>query len=355
MKRKIVLYLLGVCTAMALNGCGGQQAASQTESVEVAAEVVEETVASEVATEAVEETVASEGVTETMQETEAIEVVTQAQESEAEQVEEQASGEYDVPENFSAVQEGVNYGTMMEITYDSKTTGTTRKANIILPPDYSEEKEYPVLYLLHGIGGNHNEWKNGQAANVIGNLVAAGETSEMIVVMPNVRARANDGSNPSDIYSLEHYQAFDNFINDLRDDLMPFLEANYAVATGKENTAIAGLSMGGRESLYIGFSMPETFGYIGAFCPAPGLLSYSNFGVSEEGLFTTETFTLPEGSNNFVMIVAGLSDTVVGAFPSSYHQALEDNGVEHVYYETQGGHDFGVWRHGLYNFAKNIF
>lgn len=342
MKKKIILCLLGVCTVMALNGCGTKQEAAQTESLEV----TEDEIMISEGTDDVQETVASEGVTETMQETEVKETVTEEQESKA---------EYDVPENFSAVQDGVNYGTMMEITYDSKTTGTTRKANIILPPNYSEEKEYPVLYLLHGIGGNHNEWKNGQAANVIGNLVAAGETSEMIVVMPNVRARANDGSNPSDIYSMEHYQAFDNFINDLRDDLMPFLEANYAIASGKENTAIAGLSMGGRESLYIGFSMPETFGYIGAFCPAPGLLSYSNFGVSEGGLFTEETFTLPEGSDNFVMIVAGLSDTVVGAFPSTYHQTLENNGVEHVYYETQGGHDFGVWRHGLYNFAKNIF
>lgn len=351
MKRKNVLYLLGVCAAIALGACGGQETASQTESVEVAED---ETLASEV-TESLQGTMAMEEASEDMKETEAMDAVTEVQESEAEEVEEQASGEYDVPENFAAVQDGVNYGTMVEITYDSKTTGTTRKANIVLPPDYSEEKEYPVLYLLHGIGGNHNEWKNGQAANVIGNLVAAGETSEMIVVMPNVRARANDGSNPSDIYSLEHYQAFDNFINDLRDDLMPFMEANYAIATGKENTAIAGLSMGGRESLYIGFSMPETFGYIGAFCPAPGLLPYSNFGVSEEGLFTEETFTLPEGSDNFVMIVAGLSDTVVGAFPSTYHQTLENNGVEHVFYETPGGHDFGVWRHGLYNFAKHIF
>lgn len=262
---------------------------------------------------------------------------------------------FEVPAGFATIQKGIAYGKTVEISYESQTTGTTRYANMILPPNYDEEKEYPVLYLLHGIGGDHNEWKGGAPLYIVSNLAGAGETSEMIVVMPNVRAREDDKGNPADTYSLEHYHAFDNFINDLRDDLMPYIEENYAVATGRENTAIAGLSMGGREALYIGFSMPEHFGYIGAFCPAPGILSYTNFGVTEEGLFTEESFTLPEGSNNFVMIVAGKSDSIVGIWPETYHNVLAENGVGHVYYETEGGHDFNVWKHGLYNFVKNIF
>jgi len=262
---------------------------------------------------------------------------------------------FDVPEGFDAVKEGVVYGELKEISYESKTTGTTRKANIILPPGYDESKKYPVLYLLHGIGGDHNEWLGAEPVNVLSNLVADGDAVPMIVVIPNVRARANDEGNPSDIYTLEHYKAFDNFINDLRDDLMPYIEANYPVLTGKENTAIAGLSMGGRESLFIGFSMPETFGYIGAFTPAPGLLVYTNFGVSEDGMFTKETFKLPEGSDNFVMINAGESDDIVKQFPQTYYDTLEENGVESVFYVTEGGHDFTVWKNGLYNFAKEIF
>ncbi len=263
--------------------------------------------------------------------------------------------EYDVPEGFASKKEDVIYGEELVITYDSKTTGTSRKATVVLPVGYTKEKEYPILYLLHGIGGDHNEWKDGQAGLVISNLIATGEVKEMIVVMPNVRARENDEGNPSDTYSLANYWAFDNFINDLRDDLMPFMEANYSVAKGKENTAIAGLSMGGRESLYIGFNMHETFGYIGAFCPAPGIFGYTNFGVTEEGLFTPDTFTLPKGSDNFVMIVKGESDEIVREFPEIYHETLQKNGVEHVYYTTPGGHDFEVWRHGLYNFVKRIF
>jgi len=261
----------------------------------------------------------------------------------------------DVPATIGATKSDVTYGEITEITYHSKTTGTDRNANIILPLDYSEEKQYPVVYLLHGIGGDQNEWIGGGGGNVIFNMWADGEAEDMIVVFPNVRARADDKGNPPDTYDPEHFKAFDNFINDLRDDLMPYIEANYSVKTGKENTAIAGLSMGGREALYIGFSMPETFGYIGAFCPAPGILRYDNHLSAEDGLMSEEEFTLPEGNDNFVLIVKGKTDYVVGDAPLSYHEALEKNGVAHEYYETKGAHDFGVWKHGLYNFIKNIF
>lgn len=261
----------------------------------------------------------------------------------------------DIPEGFDRMHEDSGYYKIKEIQYESKTTGTKRKANILTPPDYSEDKKYPVLYLLHGIGGDHKEWMGGAPIQIVTNLVKEGLAKDMIIVIPNVRARAKDAANPSDIYSLEHYKAFDNFINDLRDDLMPYIEDNYSVKTGKENTAVAGLSMGGREALYIGFSMPETFGYIGAFEPAPGLLKYTNFGVSEDGLFAPDSFVLPEGADNFVMIVKGNQDEVVREFPLEYHNTLEDNNVEHVYYEIDGGHDFKVWKHGLYNFLRAAF
>ena len=263
--------------------------------------------------------------------------------------------DFDVPEGFDKVKDGVVYGKMQEISYDSKTTGTTRKANIILPPDYDESKKYPVLYLLHGIGGDHNEWLGAEPVNVLSNLIADNEVVPMITVIPNVRARANDEGNPQDIYTLEHYKAFDNFINDLREDLMPYVEANYPVLTGKKNTAIAGLSMGGRETLYIGCSMPETFGYMGAFTPAPGLLPYSNFGVSEDGLFTKESLMIPRDSDNYILINAGASDGIVSIWPETYHETLKANGVENTFYVTDGGHDFVVWKNGLYNFVKRIF
>lgn len=261
---------------------------------------------------------------------------------------------YDTPTGFDKKSSTVNtYGTLKQISYPSTTTGKTRYANIILPAGYSADKEYPVLYLLHGIGGDHNEWKGGEPVNVIGNLIAEGKAKDMLVVMPNVRARANDSGNPSDMFSAEHFAAFDNFINDLRDDLMPYIKANYSVAEGRMNTAIAGLSMGGRESLYIGLSMPETFGYIGAFEPAVGVLPYD----IEAGLFTEDTLKLPDEYNNrtFLMIVKGNQDGTVGDAPLNYHNALTKNGTVHTYYTMDGGHDFTVWKNGLYNFVRRIF
>lgn len=261
------------------------------------------------------------------------------------------------PEGFDIAMNGVDYGSIEEIQYYSKTTGRTRKANVILPAGYNESKKYPVLYLLHGIGGDHREWLSGNPQYIIGNLIASGKVEDMIVVIPNCRARADDSVPMADMYSLAHFQAFDNFINDLKDDLMPYIKANYSIAEGRDKTAIAGLSMGGRTSLYIGFKMPETFGYVGAFTPAFGLLEYTNFGVTEEGLFTEDTFKLPEAynGNTLVMISAGLSDTIVRDEPKRYHLALEKNGVKHYYYELAGGHDFTVWKDGLYNFAKELF
>ena len=257
----------------------------------------------------------------------------------------------DPPAGFDQRQEGVTYGTTVFKTYLSRTTATFRKCLVILPPDYTPEKDYPVLYLLHGIGGDHSEWSGGKPDVVIGNLMADGLAPEMIVVMPNIRARANDAANPSDTHTPEHYAAFDNFINDLRDNLMPFIAKNYSVAEGPENTAVAGLSMGGREALYIGLTMLDTFGYIGAFCPAPGVLGYA----VEDGLFQTADFKAADGYAPYILINAGASDGTVGAWPSTYAQTLMDNGTDVTFYVTEGGHDFTVWKHGLYNFAKRIF
>lgn len=259
--------------------------------------------------------------------------------------------DYAPPSDYTKKKSDTDYGIKEGFYYHSTTTEVSRHAYVVLPPNYSEEKEYPVLYLLHGIGGDENEWFSGRPMEILGNLYASGEAKEMIMVFPNVRCREDDTA----CYELtpEHFQAFDNFINDLRDNLMPYVEKTYSVAKGRENTAIAGLSMGGRESLYIGLSMPETFGYIGAFEPAVGVLPYH----TEGGLFTEETMTLPNEykENTMLMIVKGQNDGTVGENPKLYHDTLLKNGVDHIYYDMPGGHDFSVWNNGLYNFAKRIF
>jgi len=260
------------------------------------------------------------------------------------------SADFTTPDGFDKKQDGVEYGELTEVEYFSKTTDNTRKCNVYTPPNYDKNKTYPVLYLLHGIGGTHTEWNGGKPNEVLSNLIASGELPPIIAVIPNVRARKDD-SPSGDIYGADNIAAFDNFINDLRDDLMPFIKENYPVSDKRSETAIAGLSMGGRESLFIGASMPDTFGYIGAFCPAPGLVG-ENLGIQAQ--MKPEELTLPDEykDGTFVLINAGNNDNVVGDNPLTYSKTLTDNGVKNFYYSIDGGHEFKVWKNGLYYFAK---
>jgi len=267
---------------------------------------------------------------------------------------------YNPPKSFDSKKDGIAYGALTEVEYFSKTTNAARKCFVFTPNGYDPHTTYPVLYLLHGIGGTHTEWLNGNPNEILSNLIALGETPPMIAVIPNVRA-AHDDSLPAKIFSYKNLDAFDNFINDLRNDLMPFISANYPVSEKREERAIAGLSMGGRESLFIGFSLPDIFGHIGAFSPAPGLLPNSGSlpGSDEDfpGQLKQNEFTLPDNfkEKTFILICNGNQDGLIHDVPSLYHKTLEDNGIRHVYYTIDGGHDFEVWKNGLYHFAKSIF
>jgi enterochelin esterase-like enzyme len=146
------------------------------------------------------------------------------------------------PPGFDAKREGIDRGKLETIEYDSTTVGAKRKAQVYTPPGYSKDKKYPVLYLLHGIGGDENEWTRGGVANVIlDNLYADKKAVPMIVVIPNGRAA-------KDLTARDPFPrqspAFAAFEDDLLKDLIPFIEKNYSVNTDRESRALAGLSMG---------------------------------------------------------------------------------------------------------------
>ncbi len=238
-------------------------------------------------------------------------------------------------------------GETEEFIYDSTaiTEGKTveRKAMIALPFHYDKTKKYPVVYALHGFNCWYKSMIDDGAPYISWNAASIGKARDVILVCPSVCA--NESGN-------QEIEAYDNFINDLTQCLMPAIEENYPVLTGRENTAIWGFSMGGRESFQIGFTRPDLFGYIGGMCPAPGIHS---------DLFPDGKFEMPDEykNNTLVMIVKGEKDTLVGDSPLLFHQTLEETGTPHLYYETMGfgggSHSKDVFLHGYYNLLVRAF
>src|SRR4051812_46868756 len=153
----------------------------------------------------------------------------------------------DPPKGFNAKRDGIPHGKLEMIEYESKTVGTRRKMQVYTPPGYSKDKKYPVLYLLHGIGGDETEWERFAKPDVMAdNLMADGKAVPMIIVLPNGRAEVGD--HPKD-NSYSHAAAFAKFEDDLLKDVIPAIDARYSTLTDREHRALAGLSMGGGQTL----------------------------------------------------------------------------------------------------------
>src|SRR5438094_2856278 len=171
------------------------------------------------------------------------------------------------PEGFDKKRDNIDRGKLETVEYDSTAVGGSRKARVYTPQGYIKDKKYPVLYLLHGIGGDENEWPRGGAPDVIlDNLYADKKAVPMIVVMPNGRA-AKDVTARDPI--PKQSPAFAAFEKDLLTDLIPFVEKTYSVKAHRESRALAGLSMGGGQAINFGLNNLDTFAWVGGFSPAP--------------------------------------------------------------------------------------
>lgn len=259
------------------------------------------------------------------------------------------------PKNITEVQSGINYPSFKKYSYYSSAAERETNVNVLLPADYSEKKKYPVLYLLHGYFNNEDQMTDEQmkVSVMLTNLCNEGEAKEMIVVCPYIYCSKEmplcTGMN------LENSLNYDNFINDLTADLMPFIENSFSAAKGRENTAISGFSMGGREALFIGFSLPERFGYIGAACPAPGLVPVKNSPM-HPGQMRESDMRFTDNIPFSVLVTAGENDGFVNPFPESYHRIMETNGTRHLWHIVpSGGHDHTSVVPHLYNFFRIIF
>ncbi len=249
------------------------------------------------------------------------------------------------PLGYDIVRSDIPHGNIDTITYKSKTVGTNRRALIYTPPGYSKDKKYPVLYLLHGIGGDEKEWFNGGQPQVIfDNLYAGKKMAPMIVVMPNGRAMKDDRA-VGNIFDSVKVAAFAAFEKDLLKDLIPFVEKKYPVIKDREHRAIAGLSMGGGQSLNFGLGNLNKFAWVGGFSSAP------NTKKPEE--------LVPDPSKakqqlKLLWLSCGDKDGLI-LFSQRTHKYLKNSNIPHIYYVDHGYHDFKVWKNSLYMYSQLIF
>ena len=186
-------------------------------------------------------------------------------------------------------------------------------------------------------------------------LYADGKAKEMIVVLTyNFTNKEHARVNGLDIMTA--IRGYDDFIDDMVTDVIPFVEKTFSVKKGRKNAAITGFSMGGREAMFIAFRHPELFGYVGAVCPAPGLIPVPNSAM-HPGPMTAEEMKFPaEYTPKFFLLSAGGNDNAVRNTPSDYRKILTDNGMDVVWSLTPGtGHDPSSVKPHLYKFFQIVF
>ena len=263
-----------------------------------------------------------------------------------------------VPASATASVAGRDYGTVVPITYHSSIAKKNKSANVLLPAGYNEKETYPVLYVNHGIFGDQNSMLDDgmKIQTMAGNLSASGEAEKMIIVFTAMYTSQN--SDVCSGFTVEETQKYDAFREDLTECLMPYINEHYSTKTGRKYTGISGFSMGGRETLYIGVTRPEYFGYIGAACPAPGVTPGADNLMSHPGNMQESEFKITDADNQpyMLFIAGGTNDGVVNPFPENYHKILTANNQEHLWLEVAGGgHDGSTVVPMFYNLLKNIF
>jgi enterochelin esterase-like enzyme len=289
------------------------------------------------------------------------------------------------PEGFDKKREDGKVGKLerVEYTADAVAPGLKRWMEVYTPADYSKDKKYPVLFVLHGIGGNEQrEWTrhtgdNGAADYILDNLIADGKITPMIVVFPNGNASApapargaqpaaapgaapaagepgargargaRGGNRGGGGIGGDGWGA--NFTNDLIKDIIPYMEANYSVYNDREHRGICGLSMGGGQSINIGMTNLDTFAWVGAFSAAP-----NSMGIDQLVPNADEA----NKKLKLLWIGCGDNDRTVGTIPYNTHKGMIEKGVKHIWHVDSidnGAHSMPVWKQNLYLFTQKIF
>lgn len=251
------------------------------------------------------------------------------------------------------------HGNVSKVWYDSDILGGRRRMTVYTPAGYGTDgKEYPVLYLLHGMGGDEDAWQElGRAVQILDNEIAAGRAEPMIVVMPNGNAlrKSAPGFTADGMYLAEGQHSVDPeglFVKSFP-EIIEYVESNYRVKKDKGSRAVAGLSMGGGHSWKLGLEYPELFDYLGLFSPA---VRWNGNGVDEnydptlDGLIDRQFADAPK-----VYLIAIGKDDFLYPINESYRKLLDSKGIDYTYWESDGGHVWRNWRNYLVDFLPLLF
>jgi enterochelin esterase family protein len=252
------------------------------------------------------------------------------------------------PTGFDVRRTGVPAGKVETVEYDSKAAGTKRKLMVHLPAghDPAAAKPLPVLYLLHGGGGDETHWTRlGAAADILDNLLADSKIEPMAVVMPSCRL-VKPGAAPANMFA-----GYDEFRDDLLGDIMPLVEARFRVRKEREGRALAGLSMGGLQTLDIGLTNLDKFSALGVFSSGWFPDRREKF-VKDHGAILSD----PETNRRLKLFwIANSKRDIAYQNNMAMLKLFDERGLKYQYREGQGGHDFKSWRNHLWEFAPLLF
>ncbi len=257
--------------------------------------------------------------------------------------------------------QNVPHGKVAAVWYPSKLLGMTRRCMIYTPPGYdSSSDSYPVLYLLHGSGGDEEAWiSRGRANYILDNLIAQDKVKPMIVVFTNGNATETSapGETPLSLKLQKNEKTKASaevmdptlFPQSLVKDVVPFIETNYRIIANKDNRAIAGLSMGGAHTIMASNPNPGVFGYIGVFSSGPR----EKYRVEYDDTFKTQLASL-KGTVNLYYLGCGVDDGAKSG-TDNLETSLKGNGFNYKYSKTPGGHTWNNWRIYLSEFTPLLF
>jgi enterochelin esterase-like enzyme len=249
----------------------------------------------------------------------------------------------------------VPHGKLTTLEYDSKSIGFKRKLVVYTPPDFNPNKKYPVLYLLHGSGDDETGWTQKGSANVIlDNLFADKKATPTIVAMPYgfTNAPGTPTRNPS-ATPEERQKAAGAFERDLLTDVIPFMDSHFRTIADREHRALAGLSMGGGQTMRIGPLHSDTFAYLGVFSAGLGGRRGPEPGRPDATASYPDAETLNANLKLFWVSCGDKDPGLAGA--KKLDEVLTEKKIKHVWHEDTGAHEWPVWKNDLYLFAQRLF